>query len=441
MKKRILTILVLLALVLIPFKNVYAEELNNDVVGENPTTNDVSSGEETLNDSSNEETTLPEAGQTEPQTVEPEEEPVLRDTPVTLAGDEAPVLRSTPWSFDITYDANGGIKGENWIDSITVLKRMTFGLDVIQIAEPDESFVSAAEGYVFAGLEINGEVYSIGSTDSIRVSDDTTVKFLWNQLITEVEITLTPPFVGDTNDMDQIDGDNGSYWDWESQTNPPVAEVLEDAPYTVEFTYWIMGFEGEEYDTPFVGTFERDTEYHAEIVLYSKEGYQFAEDAVITVNGEPIDALIYLDGFYNDNQEFVSEMSVGKIVVPFEYLIIDGDNQTHVAYKDGDLVVTSNGEASKLVELQVDGNTLDPENYEIESGSTIATVKRAYLDSLDAGTHLLTFVYPDGQVSANFEIVKSNNPQTADIIQVWYMLIAISVMGLGYSFVSFRKEN
>ena len=53
----------------------------------------------------------------------------------------------------------------------------------------------------------------------------------------------------------------------------------------------------------------------------------------------------------------------------------------------------------------------------------------------------LIFINLNGEVSANFEIVKSNNPQTADIIQVWYMLIIVSVIGMGYSLVSLRKEN
>ena len=186
-KKRILTILALIALVLIPFKNVYAEELN------------------------------------------------------------------------------GGTTGENWRDSERVWKNMWTQSKDIYISI-DTEVITAPEGYVFAGLEINGEVYPVGSQEFVTVRDDTTVKYLWNQLITEVEITLTQPFVGETNDMEQ---DEDGYWDWSYQTNPPVAEVAEDAPYTVEYTYWIMGWEGEEYDTPFVGTFERDTEYHAEIVLYS----------------------------------------------------------------------------------------------------------------------------------------------------------------------------
>lgn len=434
MKKRILTILALIALVLIPFKNVYAEELN-DAIGIEPNANEVSDNE-TVDESSNEEESDEVEGETEPQTVEPA---VLAAPAATNdADEEPPVLRSTMWYFDIQYDANGGTTGENWRDSERVWKNMwTQSKDIYISIDPE--VITAPEGYVFAGLEIDGETYLVGGdVDYVTVRDDATVKYLWNQLITEVEITLTQPFVGETNDMEQ---DEEGYWDWSSQTNPPVAEVAEDAPYTVEYTYWIMGWHDEEYDTPFVGTFERDTEYHAEIVLYTTTGYEFAEDVVVTVNGEPIDEIIYRDYYYNDEDMPIAVMSVGKLVTPFEYLIIDGDNQTHRAYKDGDLVVTSNGNAEDLVELRVDNNTLDPSNYTIESGSTIATLKAEYLDELDAGTHLLTFVYPKGEVSANFEVVKTNNPQTADIIQVWFVLALISIMGMGFTVVQLRKNN
>ena len=428
MKKRILVVLVLIALILIPFKNVNAEELDNDVVGREPNTSDVLEDETPDEEKKSDETD---------ENADLDNEENELSTPNRSDNDND----SSEESVTITYDLNGGEPGEYFKETVTITKD-----EELTLSAPPEEVIKAPEGYAFNGIEVDGEQYLIDSEGVINITftKDCVVKLLWKEIyvITEVEITLTPPLVGETNDMDQGEDEEGNYyWNWSSQTNPPVATAPEDSHYTVEYTYWIMGWEGEEYDTPFVGTFERDTEYHAEIVVYSEEGYQFSEDVVVTVNGEAIDDLIYRDNFYDNNGHIVSEMSIGKLIKAFEYLIIDGDNQTHVAYKDGDLVVTSNGDADKLVELQVDKNTLDPSNYTIESGSTIATVNREYLDTLDDGTHLLTFVYPNGEVSANFEIVKSNNPQTADIIQVWYMLIIVSVIGLGYSVVSLRKEN
>ena len=433
MKKRFLVLLFLLAIVLVPFTKVNAEEIDTNLIDNNQINNEDVSSDETSDDSSDEEKKLDETD----ENADLDNEETELSTPDRSDDDND----SSEESVTITYDLNGGEPGEYFKETVTTTKD-----EELTLSAPPEEFIKAPEGYTFNGIEVDGEQYLIDEEGVINITftKDCVVKLLWKEIfvITEVEITLTPPLVGETNDMDQGEDEEGNYyWNWSSQTNPPVATSPEDSHYTVEYTYWIMGWKGEEYDTPFVGTFERDTEYHAEIVVYSEEGYQFSEDVVVTVNGEAIDALIYRDNFYDDNGHIVSEMSIGKLIKAFEYLIIDGDNQTHVAYKDGDLVVTSNGDADKLVELQVDKNTLDPSNYTIESGSTIATVNREYLDNLDAGSHKLTFVYTNGEVSANFNVIKTNNPQTLDIIQVWYMLMVISVMGLGFGVLQLRKNN
>lgn len=451
MKKRFLVLLFLLAIVLVPFTKVNAEEIDTNLINNNQINNEDVSSNETSDDSSDEEKNNDLSLEDDDTTNSDEKNDDTVDSNTT-ENDENELLKnddSNPTNeptedsekVTLTYDLNGGEPGEYFKETVTITKD-----DELTLSAPPEEFIKAPEGYSFNGIEVDGEQYLIDEEGVINITftKDCVVKLLWKEIfvITEVEITLTPPLVGETNDMDQGEDEEGNYyWNWSSQTNPPVATSPEDSHYTVEYTYWIMGWKGEEYDTPFVGTFERDTEYHAEIVVYSEEGYQFSEDVVVTVNGEAIDALIYRDNFYDDNGHIVSEMSIGKLIKAFEYLIIDGDNQTHVAYKDGDLVVTSNGDADKLVELQVDKNTLDPSNYTIESGSTIATVNREYLDNLDAGSHKLTFVYTNGEVSANFNVIKTNNPQTLDIIQVWYMLMVISVMGLGFGVLQLRKNN
>ena len=46
-----------------------------------------------------------------------------------------------------------------------------------------------------------------------------------------------------------------------------------------------------------------------------------------------------------------------------------------------DLVIISNGELENLVEVLINGKTLDPKNYDLVSGSTILTLKESYLAS------------------------------------------------------------
>lgn len=443
MKKRFLVLLFLLAIVLVPFTKVNAEEIDTNLINNNQINNEDVSSDETSDDSSDEEKNNDLSLEDDDTTNSDEKNDDTVDSNTT-ENDENELLKkddSNPTNeptedsekVTLTYDLNGGTPGEYFTESVLISK----GFFLTPETEPPVEFIIAPEGCVYAGIEVNGVKYYKDSGEQIKIDGDIIFKILWNELITEVNVTLTPPVVGETTNMEQ---DEEGDWLWSEQENRPNATSDEEDRYTVEYTYWIMGWEGEEYDTPFIGTFERETEYHAELFMVAKEGYQFADDVVVYVNGELIDKLIYLDN-YSYGETFESDMSVGKMIVPDEYVIIDGDNQTHIAYKDGDLTVTSSGNVIRLVELQVDKTKVDPANYTIESGSTIATLNREYLDNLDAGSHKLTFVYTNGEVSANFNVIKTNNPQTLDIIQVWYMLMVISVMGLGFGVLQLRKDN
>ena len=145
------------------------------------------------------------------------------------------------------------------------------------------------------------------------------------------------------------------------------------------------------------------------------------------------------------------EIYIDKIILSFdesseisEYEILEGANQKHIIGDGKNLVVKANGDLSKLIELRVDDKAIDEENYELESGSTIATLKTAYLDTLSEGEHTLTFVYEDGDVSTNFTIAnKTNNPKTGDIgITVWICLMIVSVAGItGTSIIKKINKN
>lgn len=89
------------------------------------------------------------------------------------------------------------------------------------------------------------------------------------------------------------------------------------------------------------------------------------------------------------------------------YKILEGDNQTYVIGTDEELTIKASGNISEFKELKVDGEKLDSANYQVVSGSTVVTLKQAYLNTLQAGTHKLTFVYTDGEVSAEFVIAKT----------------------------------
>ena len=118
----------------------------------------------------------------------------------------------------------------------------------------------------------------------------------------------------------------------------------------------------------------------------------------------------------------------------FIYKIISGGNQT---FNDKDIVITANGELNKLTGIKVDGKLINEEDYILESGSTILTLKSSYLNTLSTGNHILTLVYNDGSIDTTFTIANSIadttttiNPQTNDNIKYYVVLFITSIIGL-----------
>ena len=62
----------------------------------------------------------------------------------------------------------------------------------------------------------------------------------------------------------------------------------------------------------------------------------------------------------------------------------------------------------------MDGKDVETSQYTARSGSTIITLKPAYLDTLSAGKHTLTVLYTDGQTSGSFEIEKAAIVDTSE---------------------------
>lgn len=125
-----------------------------------------------------------------------------------------------------------------------------------------------------------------------------------------------------------------------------------------------------------------------------------------------------------------------------DYKILAGDNGTFTKGGANGLTITANGARERLTGLLLDGEAIDKANYTIEKGSTVATLKPAYLNTLAAGAHTLTFVYKDGQVSAtptvaeapdnDASVTNSAVPPTGDsgAPVLWVCLLTAGALGL-----------
>ena len=91
--------------------------------------------------------------------------------------------------------------------------------------------------------------------------------------------------------------------------------------------------------------------------------------------------------------------------------IIQGDKATWTKGGGQPLSFTSNAAYADFQEARVDGQILDPVHYTVEQGSTIVTLKAAYLESLDPGEHTLDIVSSTGTATATFTITAKETQQ------------------------------
>ena len=84
--------------------------------------------------------------------------------------------------------------------------------------------------------------------------------------------------------------------------------------------------------------------------------------------------------------------------------IVEGAGQTIEADAGSDLSVRSDADLDDFLGVKVDGAELDADSYEVASGSTVVTLKAAYLQTLAVGTHELEVVSKNGAAATTFTI-------------------------------------
>lgn len=150
-------------------------------------------------------------------------------------------------------------------------------------------------------------------------------------------------------------------------------------------------------------------------------------------------------------------------ITPTEYKFLEGANQEYTIEKDKDAIFRIDADYSKFNnKVYIDNNLLNEDNYSSKSGSTIITLKEAYLKTLSVGKHTLKVAFSDGgsatteftikeaQKIENSNKVENNNltentnntsninntntsisnPKTGDNIIVYTIIFAVAFIGI-----------
>ena len=115
-----------------------------------------------------------------------------------------------------------------------------------------------------------------------------------------------------------------------------------------------------------------------------------------------------------------------------EYAITKGDAAKWTLKSTKTLSFTASGDFDKFVGVSVDGKRISESQYTAKKGSTVITLKSAFLNTLKTGEHTITIHFDDGKAEGSFTILdaSSDNPNTGDSIHLWTALLFVSLTGL-----------
>lgn len=84
--------------------------------------------------------------------------------------------------------------------------------------------------------------------------------------------------------------------------------------------------------------------------------------------------------------------------------VLEGDGQNYHQFAPTALTFRSTEPLEEFMEVQVNDETVDPENYTLEEGSTIVTLKPEYLKTLGGGKHEIAIVSQNKTTSGKFDV-------------------------------------
>lgn len=128
---------------------------------------------------------------------------------------------------------------------------------------------------------------------------------------------------------------------------------------------------------------------------------------------------------------------------------VDNTN-TYIKEEQGDLTFKCDGELELLDKVYINGKELSKEYYTLKKGSTIITIKKEYLNTLNNGDYTLELKYSNGRVAkTSFEVAAKKvetksevvkNPNTSDNFVIYATILILSLVGTLKVVHSFKRK-
>ena len=143
-----------------------------------------------------------------------------------------------------------------------------------------------------------------------------------------------------------------------------------------------------------------------------------------------------------------SNINLEVVVEKIVYEVTEGANQKYTITKNNEAKFKINADFRLFDDgkVYVDNELVDPKNYTAESGSTIITLKKEFVDTLSVGEHTLKVLFNDGgEAITTFNvarvIVPTDNPNTGDNIGFYIISGILSIIGLAGAGIFYRRKQ
>lgn len=287
----------------------------------------------------------------------------------------------------------------------------------------------------------NSRVMVNGSfVDARNVSNST------NRLFATAVRTIKPETIhSQAIDLVEINGASLSF----SAGDKPVftGSVPEGAPYVYQHERWVAA-DGKSWITSadfwnnpgegetLIDTFKENATYTYGLYFKASEGYHFTRSTRLKVNGKFVNYTVSYTSV--DDPDFMPTYWVTTdIALTPEadgYRVIEGADSVWTRDSGLALRFRANGDFDRFSHLLIDGAPLPQDRYTAGTGSMIVQIKASCLNELAIGKHKVTFVYRDGECSADFTIQASDAApdkpaKTGDTASpaLWIALAALAV--------------
>ena len=180
-----------------------------------------------------------------------------------------------------------------------------------------------------------------------------------------------------------------------------------------------------------------------EFTITVNSGYKLVK---VLVNGTDKTADMVDDKLTLSN--ITANMELEVVVEKIVYEVTEGANQKYTITKNNEAKFKINADFRLFDtgKVYVDDELVDPNNYTAESGSTIITLKKEYVDKLSIGKHTLKVVFSDGgQATTIFNVVKTavpvENPNTLDNVMIYIVSGILSIIGISGTLTIYKRKQ